>query len=82
MMLLFTGLSAQQDQFKWTFKTEKVNDSIAELVMTCRLQKGWHIYSQKTKGTEMPIEFSFEPSKDYQRIGGVREPKYLAKYDK
>jgi thiol:disulfide interchange protein len=82
VMLLFTGLSAQQDQFKWTFKTEKVNDSIAELVMTCRLQKGWHIYSQKTKGTEMPIEFSFEPSKDYQRIGGVREPKYLAKYDK
>ncbi len=73
---------SQQSPAKWAFKTNKINDSIADLVLTCQLQSGWHIYSQKTKGTELPIEFTFEKSSDYQRLGQVKEPKYLAKYDK
>lgn len=81
-VMLFIGSYAQQSPAKWTFKTHKINDSVADLVMTCHLQNGWHIYSQKTKGTELPIEFSFEKSSQYQRIGSVKEPKYLAKYDK
>ncbi|MBO6118699.1 MAG: thioredoxin family protein [Bacteroidales bacterium] len=81
-VILFGVASAQQSPAKWTFKTNKINDSVADLVMTCNLQPGWHIYSQYTKGTELPIEFTFEKSSDYQRIGNVREPKYLAKYDK
>jgi len=82
MILLSVTMFAQQNPSKWTFRTEKINDSIADLVINCHLQDGWHIYSQKTKGTELPIEFSFEQTKDYQRIGGVREPKSMAKYDK
>lgn len=73
---------SQQSPAKWAFKTNKINDSIADLVLTCQLQSGWHIYSQKTKGTELPIEFTFDKSSDYQRLGQVKEPKYLAKYDK
>lgn len=72
----------QQNPAKWTFKANKINDSITDLVLQCNLPNGWHIYSQKTKGTELPIEFNFTPSKDYKRMGGVVEPKYLSKYDK
>ena len=69
-------------QAKWNFKTNKINDSISELEMNVSLGKGWHLYSQKTKGTELPIEFSFEKNKNYDRIGGVKEPKSIGEYDK
>jgi thiol:disulfide interchange protein DsbD len=68
-------------QASWTFKTNKINDSIAELELRVKLKDGWHIYSQHTKGTELPIEFTFEKSQDYQRIGNVLEPKAISTYD-
>ena len=69
-------------QAKWDFKTKKINDSISELQLKVKLGDGWHIYSQYTKGTELPIVFEFEKSNDYQRIGKVLEPKAIAEYDK
>ncbi|MFV0598671.1 MAG: cytochrome c biogenesis protein CcdA [Bacteroidales bacterium] len=69
-------------QAKWDFKTVKINDSISELQLKVKLGDGWHIYSQYTKGTELPIVFEFEKSNDYQRIGKVLEPKAIAEYDK
>lgn len=69
-------------QAKWDFKTKKINDSISELQLKVKLGDGWHIYSQYTKGTELPIVFEFEKSNDYQRIGKVIEPKAIAEYDK
>ncbi len=71
-----------QEHAKWTFTTNKINDSVSELQLKCSLDKGWHIYSQYTKGTEMPIEFKFSNSKEYQKIGGVKEPASKAHYDK
>ncbi|MDD4067637.1 MAG: hypothetical protein PHV65_02025 [Bacteroidales bacterium] len=65
-------------QAKWDFKTKKINDSISELQLKVKLGDGWHIYSQYTKGTELPIVFEFEKSNDYQRIGKVIEPKAIA----
>lgn len=75
-------LFAQQSPAKWSFTTKQVNDSVTDLILNCKLPSGWHIYSQKTKGTEMPIEFKFKKSNAYQRVGGVKEPRYLALYDK
>ncbi|HBN04851.1 MAG TPA: disulfide bond formation protein DsbD [Bacteroidales bacterium] len=69
-------------QAKWDFKTKKINDSISELQLKVKLGDGWHIYSQYTRGTELPIVFEFEKSNDYQRIGKVIEPKAIAEYDK
>lgn len=69
-------------QAKWDFKTNKINDSISELQLRVKLGEGWHIYSQYTKGTELPIVFEFEKSNDYQRIGKVIEPRAIAEYDK
>lgn len=77
----FSSLISQEPA-KWSFKTVKINDSISELQLKVDLAPGWHIYSQKTKGTELPIVFEFDKSNNYQRLGGVAEPRYKAEYDK
>lgn len=80
--LLIFFASSTFSQAKWSFKTNKINDSISELELIVSLGTGWHIYSQYTKGTELPIEFSFEKNNNYQKIGAVKEPKSITEYDK
>lgn len=80
--ILFSATTFAQSPAKWTFNTKQINDSVAELQLHCSLPSGWHAYSQYTKGTEEPIEFKFKNSNAYQRVGGVKEPAYIAKYDK
>ncbi len=82
LMVLFCANIYAQDHAKWTFVTNRINDSISELQLKCSLDKGWHTYSQYTKGMENPIKFSFDKSKDYQLLGSVKEPAYKSHYDK
>lgn len=82
LMVLFCANVYAQDHAKWTFVTNRINDSISDLQLKCSLDKGWHTYSQYTKGTENPIKFSFAKSKDYQLLGSVKEPAYKSHYDK
>lgn len=81
-LFLLGNVWAQGNHAKWTFVTKQINDSVAELQLKCSLDKGWHIYSQHTKGTEQPIVFEFTGSKNYKRMGAVQEPKAKAHYDK
>lgn len=80
--VVFCVSVSAQEHARWTFTTNRINDSVSELQLKCSLDKGWHIYSQYTKGTEMPIEFNFLKASDYQKIGGVKEPASKAHYDK
>ncbi len=80
ILISINGLFAQSPA-KWDFKTKRINDSITELILHCKLSGDWHIYSQNTKGTEGPIVFSFEENNLYKRVGGVQEPKAIAEYD-
>ena len=57
--VVFCVSVSAQEHARWTFATNRINDSVSELQLKCSLDKGWHIYSQYTKGTEMPIEFNF-----------------------
>lgn len=68
---------------KWTYKTVKVNDSVAELQFLANIQPEWHLYAQKPgQGQiENPLVFTFEKSAGYERIGNVTEPKPLSDYD-
>ncbi len=68
------ALNAQVDPVKWTFKTVKINDSIAELQFRADIQPNWHFYAQSTKGIEQPATFTFTPDAKYKRIGKVTEP--------
>ncbi len=74
--LLFSSIKAQESPVSWTFSANKVNDSIAELQIKADIQNGWHLYSQFTKGLELPAVFTFtEDKSNYIRVGKVAEPK-------
>ncbi len=71
------GLTAQQlDPVKWSYSVKETSATEAELLFTAKLDAGWHLYSQYTDPTgPLAINFEFEDSKDYQRLGKVLEPK-------
>lgn len=72
---------AQESPVKWTFKTVKINDSVAELQLKADIEQNWHLYSQYTKGIELPIVFKFDKSAQYKLLGKVVEPKYIEETD-
>lgn len=76
-ILLGTSLWAQQlDPVKWNYSVKETSATEAELVFTAKLDAGWHLYSQYTDPNgPLAIEFTFNDSPDYQRIGKVQEPK-------
>ena len=66
----------QLDPVKWKYSVRETSATEAELVFTATLDAGWHLYSQYTSPDgPLAIEFTFEESKDYERVGKVLEPK-------
>ncbi|MCL1849957.1 MAG: thioredoxin family protein [Bacteroidetes bacterium] len=70
-----------ENPVKWEFKTEKINDSVAELQFIAIIKDKWHLYSQNHKGIEIPLSFDFKASPNYKRVGKVWEPKAKVSYD-
>ena len=73
-----TGL---ETPVKWEFKTEKINDSVAELQFIATIENKWHLYSQNHTGMEIPLKFDFKTTSNYKRLGKVWEPKPKVYYD-
>lgn len=73
-----------EDPVKWSFKSEKVNSTEFDLVITATIDKGWHVYSQFiAEGGPIPTSFKFTPSKAYKLKGTVTEsPKAVSAFDK
>ena len=71
-----TSFAQLQNPSHWTYKVKELPNNEAELQFVCKLDAGWHLYSQKSDPNgPIPMEVTFEDSKAYQRIGGVVEPK-------
>ena len=81
LLLSVCCVFAQESPVKWTFKTVKINDSVAELQFKANIEQNWHLYSQYTKGIELPIVFNFDKSAQYKRLGKVTEPKPIEETD-
>jgi thiol:disulfide interchange protein DsbD len=81
LMLSVCCVFAQETPVKWTFQTVKINDSVAELQFKANIEQNWHLYSQYTKGIELPIVFNFDKSAQYKRLGKVTEPKPIEETD-
>ncbi len=94
ILLLFFCFNAQAqfgdpsaqiyDPVKWSFSSERVNDKESDLVITAKIEKGWHVYSQFIgEGGPVPTSFKFNPSPAYKLIGKVSEsPKAISAFDK
>ena len=72
------------DPVKWSYSSEKINDKEYELLITAKIEKGWHLYSQFIEdGGPIPTSFKFNPSAAYKLIGKVTEsPKPITAFDK
>jgi thiol:disulfide interchange protein len=76
--------SAQiEDPVKWKFSQKQISDTEVELYFEATLEKKWHLYAQKLESDlgPVPTSFVFEESAQYERVGGVKEPKPKVEYD-
>jgi thiol:disulfide interchange protein len=82
MVVCSAGYSQILKPVKWTFSSNKVNDSTVNLNFKATIDQGWHVYSQFIKGEgPVPTSFAFDKSSDYQRIGSIYEPKGIEEWD-
>jgi thiol:disulfide interchange protein DsbD len=67
----------------WSYSSEALNEKEANLVITAKIDKGWHVYSQYIEeGGPIPTSFTFVKSADYELIGKpVESPKAVSAYD-
>ncbi|GAA0727528.1 thioredoxin family protein [Aquimarina litoralis] len=94
ILLLFTALLFSTTLFsqifepiKWESNVIKESEDIYVLQFEAKLDKGWHIYSQKEVETDdiapTATEFTFyNVEKKYELIGETTEPEGIQKYDK
>lgn len=71
-----TSVTAQiYDPVSFTSSIKEIGENKYNLIITAKIDKGWHIYSQVVpKGGPAPTGFTFPKSKNYKTIGGVSEP--------
>lgn len=68
---------------KWSFSSKSIGNNEFELVLTAKVDKGWHLYSQLIEdGGPIKTSFTFNESENYQLIGKTLEPKAIKYYDK
>ena len=94
LVALFLGFSAHaqfadpnakiEEPVHWSYKSEKVSDKEFDLVITAKIDRGWHVYSQFIEeGGPIPTSFKFSPSSNYKLKGKVTEnPKAISAFDK
>ena len=64
------------DPAKRSYSVKEISATEAELIITVKLDQGWHMYSQYTSADgPLATVFDFTKSGDYQLVGKVVEPK-------
>ena len=82
LMLTFIASAQVQNPAHWNYSVKELSADEVELRFTVKIDEGWHLYSQKSDPSgPIPMEVTFDESKDYKRIGGVVEPKYHEEMD-
>ncbi|WP_017256984.1 protein-disulfide reductase DsbD family protein [Pedobacter arcticus] len=67
----------------WSYSSEAIGEKEANIVITAKIDKGWHVYSQYIEeGGPIPTSFTFVKSADYELLGKPLEsPKAVSAYD-
>lgn len=68
---------------KWSVVSKRISKDEADLILTAKIDKGWHMYSQFIpEGGALPTVITLEKSKEYNAIGKATEPKPIEEFDK
>ena len=75
---LFSHLQAQiLEPVKWSFSSEKINDTEFDLVFKATIDLHWHLYSQDIPMSPPATTFSFTNNPDFTLVGSVTEESLL-----
>ena len=68
---------------KWKVERRDLGNGAYELVFTCTLDAGWHVYSQHLDGADGPVatEFTYEWMDGHTPDGATNEPTPIVHYD-
>jgi thiol:disulfide interchange protein DsbD len=74
-LLVTVGAMAQiKDPVQWSYSAKKKADKVYEVVISARLPKPWHIYSQTTPdGGPVPTKITFKANPLVTTEGKVKE---------
>lgn len=68
------GFSQIQNPVKWNYSVENNGTENATLVISAKIDKGWHLYSQFIgDGGPVPTTIKFKASKEYTLVGKTEE---------
>ena len=86
IFITLTSFSQVLKPVKWSFSTNKLNETEAELIFKAKMDQGWHLYSQHIPEAEIrpvPTFFKINVTKDFKLVGKVLETsKGIEEYDK
>ena len=70
------------DPVAWNSSVEKVSEGEYRIVIKANVEQGWHIYDlgPYALGGPMATAFTFEPSADYELVGGVEAQGELVRH--
>ena len=69
-IISFSGYSQIQNPVKWKYTVEKNGTENATLVITAKIDKGWHLYSQFVgDGGPIPTTIKFKSSNEFTLVG-------------
>jgi hypothetical protein len=70
------------DPCHWSVNVEQTKSDTVMLIITAKLDSGWHLYSQHiAEGGPIPTKFNFISSPDFKLIGETEEGKPHKEYD-
>ena len=80
LFIILSSITFSQRPIRWEYNYDAANECI---VFTAKLDKGWHLYSQKIGLNLGPVPtlFSFNENKLIKFKGRVKEPESLSEFD-
>jgi len=80
----FFGINAQQQNpITWVAVYKTISATEGEIIITPKVEKGWHTYSQKvTADGPVATSFKFTESKHYTLVGKTEESNVHEEFDK
>ncbi len=63
----------------WSYSVEDLGNGEFNIMISCTLDDGWHIFSKDYVGISVPATFTLEKSVDYEVVGKLQEQGELIK---
>jgi thiol:disulfide interchange protein len=76
--------NAQQDPVTWSSAVEEISATEYLLIFTAKIEKGWHLYSQKEPEEPGPIPTTFifeDKDTAYKLLGATEESESITEFD-